>query len=145
LSAAEQAEAESELDLLRQSLVERKRKEAVTDALIEELCGESKPTLRVYNKMDKKAEGDFIPAGVIEISARTGEGIGELISALEEEVRGGRQRTTFVFPSYAAGKVSALYAFAEIEDTVYNDDGSITVTAYCEAKEVGRLSEYIVK
>jgi len=124
---------------------ERKRKEAVTDALIEELCGESKPTLRVYNKMDKKAEGDFIPAGVIEISARTGEGIGELISALEEEVRGGRQRTTFVFPSYAAGKVSALYAFAEIEDTVYNDDGSITVTAYCEAKEVGRLSEYIVK
>lgn len=123
---------------------ERKRKESVTDTLIEELCGESKPTLRVYNKMDKKAEGDFIPAGVIEISARTGNGVAELISALEQEVRGGRQKTTFVFPSHAAGKVSSLYAFAEIEDTVYNDDGSITVTAYCEAKEVGRLAEYII-
>ncbi len=124
---------------------ERKRKEAVTDALIEELCGESKPTLRVYNKMDNKAEGDFIPAGVIEISAKTGEGIPELIGALEEEVRGGRQKITFLFPGHAAGKISALYSFAEIADTVYNDDGSITVTAYCEAKEVGRLSEYIIK
>ena len=124
---------------------ERKRKEEVTDTLIEELCGENKPTLRVYNKMDKKADGDFIPAGVIEISAKTGDGVSELISALEEEVRGGRQRTRFLFPSHAAGKISALYAFAEIEDTVYNDDGSVTVIAYCEAKEVGRLSEYIVE
>ena len=124
---------------------ERRRKAAVTDSLIEELCGGDKPILRVYNKMDKKAEGDFIPAGVIEISARTGDGVAELISALEEEVRGGRRKVAFCFPSGAAGKISALYAFAEIEGTVYNDDGSVTVTAYCEAKEVGRLSEYIIE
>lgn len=124
---------------------ERRRKAAVTDSLIEELCGGDKPILRVYNKMDKKAEGDFIPAGVIEISARTGDGVSELISALEEEVRGGRRKVVFCFPSGAAGKISALYAFAEIEDTAYNDDGSVTVTAYCEAKEVGRLSEYIIE
>lgn len=124
---------------------ERRRKEGVTDSLIEELCGGNKPILRVYNKMDKKADGDFIPAGVIEISARTGNGVSGLISALEEEVRGGRNKVVFSFPGHAVGKISALYTFAEIEDTSYNDDGSVTVTAYCEAKEVGRLSEYIVK
>jgi len=122
---------------------EIRRKAAVTDSLIEELCGGDKPILRVYNKMDKKAEDDFVPAGVIEISARTGNGVTELISALEEEVRGGRRKTVFRFPARDAGKISALYAFAEIEDTIYNDDGSVTVTAYCEAKEVGRLEKYI--
>jgi len=122
---------------------ERQRKAAVTDALIEELCGGGKPILRVYNKMDAASPNDFIPAGVIEISAKTGSGIQGLISALEQEVRGGRRKVVFCFPAAASGKISALYAFAEIEDTVYNDDGSVTVTAYCEEKEVGRYAAYI--
>ncbi len=122
---------------------EIQRKAAVTDSLIEELCGEDKPILRVYNKMDNADKTQFVPAGVIEISAKTGMGIGEFIAKLEETVRGGRRRVTFCFPAASVGKASALYGVAEVEDSVYNEDGSLTVTAFCEEKEISRFASFV--
>ncbi len=126
-----------------EDIEEIQRKAAVTDSLIEELCGEAKPILRVYNKMDKAVAGQFVPAGVIEISAKTGMGIDAFLAKLEETVRGGRRNVVFCFPASAVGKASLLYGVAEVNSTDYNDDGSLTVTAYCEEKEVGRFAEYV--
>lgn len=123
----------------------RRRKTMVTDKLIEELCGGDKPILRVYNKIDEVVDRDYIPAGAIEISAKTGRGVDKLVSALEEAVRGGRRKLCFNFPRADAGKISALYTFAEVLDTQYNDDGSITVKALCEEKEAGRYARFITE
>lgn len=121
----------------------RRRKSAVTESLIEELCGGHKPVIKVFNKMDIAVDKDYIPADAVMISAATGQGIEGLISALENAVRDGRKTVTFCFPQRAAGKVSTLYAAAEVLSTDYNDDGSITVKAICDDKEIGRLAEYI--
>lgn len=121
----------------------RRRKGQVTDKLIEELCGEDKPIIRAFNKIDAVVDRDYIPAGAVEISAKTGLGVDGLISALETAVRDGKKRCVFTFPMHAVSKMSTLYTFAEVEGTEYNDDGSVTVTALCEEKEIGRLSEYL--
>lgn len=124
---------------------EIERKSAVTDSLIDELCGTGKPLIRVYNKMDMADPAYIVPADVVEISARTGMGIGGFISRLEDTVRGGRRQVTLHFPQRAVGLASALYASAEVQRADYNDDGSLTVLAYCEEKEIGKLSEYITE
>lgn len=122
----------------------RRRKVSVTEKLIDELCGQGKPILKVYNKIDEAVDEDYIPADAIEISAKTGQGIDVLISVLENTVNGGRHKLCFRFPSAESGKISALYSFAQVLDTQYNDDGSISVTALCEEKEAGRFEKYIV-
>lgn len=124
---------------------EIERKSAVTDSLIDELCGTGKPLIRVYNKMDMADPAYIVPADVVEISARTGMGIGGFISRLEDAVRDGRRMVTLHFPLKAVGLASALYTSAEVQQVDYNDDGSLTVVAYCEEKEIGKLSEYITE
>lgn len=124
---------------------EIERKSAVTDSLIDELCGTGKPLIRVYNKMDMADPAYIVPADVVEISARTGMGIGGFISRLEDAVRDGRRMVTLHFPQRAVGLASALYTSAEVQQADYNDDGSLTVVAYCEEKEIGKLSEYITE
>lgn len=121
----------------------RRRKTEVTRRLIDELCGEHKPLVEVFNKIDMVVDGDYIPAEALEISALTGLGVDKLVERLETLVRDGRRTVLFRFPRSAAGKLSSLYAFGEVLETEYNDDGSITVRACCEEKEIGRLSEYI--
>ena len=122
----------------------RRRKMQVTEKLIEELCGEHKPIVRVFNKIDKVEDRDFIPPDAIEISALSGMGIDKLVGELENLIRGGRKVVSFKFPPSAAGLVSSLYAFGEVLETEYNDDGSISVKACCEEKEIGRLTQYII-
>ncbi len=126
-----------------ESADEIQRKAAVTDSLIDELCGGDKPLLRVYNKMDAADPQQLVPAGVIEISAKTGKGVPEFLQRLEETVRGGKRRADFLFPAAEAGKASALYASAEVESSGYNDDGSLSVVAYCEEKDLGRFAKYL--
>lgn len=124
---------------------EIERKSAVTDSLIEELCGAGNRIIRVYNKMDKADPAFIVPSDVVEISAQTGMGIGGFVSTLEDAVRDGRRMVTLHFPQRAVGLASALYASAEVRQADYNDDGSLTVVAYCEEKEMGKLSEYITE
>ncbi len=121
----------------------RRRKTEVTEKLIDELCGEHKPIIRVYNKMDKAVDREFIPADAVEISALTGNGVDTLVSTLETIVKGGRKTVSFRFPYSEAGKMSLLYSFGEVLETEYNDDGSISVKALCEEKEIGRLAQYV--
>lgn len=123
---------------------ERRRKNAVTDKLIEELCGGGKEIIYVYNKIDNAVDKELIPAGAVEISAKTGANIESLLAALEKAVLGGRQRLKFSFPPADAGKMSKLYAAANVLSTVYEDDGSITVEADCEEKEARQFEKYIL-
>lgn len=126
-----------------ESLEERRRKDGVTDALTAELFGADKPVIRVYTKMDKAAGA--APAGAVGISAKTGQGIDELLRRIELELRCGRRRAVFRFPPEDIGKASVLYGAAQVQSAVYGDDKSLVVTALCEEREIGRLSAYLQK
>ncbi len=124
---------------------ERRRKFAVTDKLIEELCGGGKEIIYVYNKIDEVKDKELIPQNAVEISAKTGYNVDKLLTAIEKAVLGGRQRLKFNFPPKDAGKMSKLYANATVIDIKYEDNGSVTVEAECELKEAQAFEQYVVQ
>jgi GTP-binding protein HflX len=76
------------------------------------------------------------------ISAKTGEGLDELLDALQRLLHAGKTRATFIIPNARAGALNQLYAEgAAIESVDYGADG-ITVVAVVDDKLRGRLREY---
>ena len=121
----------------------------VTENLLNELGAVGKPTLIVYNKCDKEANGD-IPSPHTEnsasrksvcISAKTGEGIDGMALALEELLHAGRSRVKFVIPNGSAGAINTLYGSATVESVDYGSE-NITVVATVDARVRGMLSKY---
>ncbi len=120
----------------------------VTRELLSELGAGDKPTLTVYNKCDRDAEG--IPAPTTEhgetersvcISALTGEGIDELCALMERTLREGKRRVRFFIPNAEAGALNTLYKFGAVESVDYGEDG-MTAVAVVDAKARGILSRY---
>lgn len=121
----------------------------VTEDLLSELGAGDKPTLVVYNKCDREAEG--IPAPTLPpsaqnravcISALTGRGMDELTACLESIVREGKIRTVFRFPNSEAGQLSVLYRLTAVESVDYGDE-YITAVAAADAKTRGVLAKYV--
>ncbi len=121
---------------------------AVTEDILISLGAEGKPVIYAFNKCDLPAS--FIPrvgAGKrsVYISAKTGRGVDELLSALETTVRAARRVTTFLFPPSASSELSRLYrAGAEVVSTEYLPDGSVRVTATVDEATRGQLSDFAV-
>ena len=67
-----------------ENAAERERKHGVTMSLVESLGASGKPLLEVYNKADIACRDIPFPKDTIEISARTGEGTEDLLSALQK-------------------------------------------------------------
>ena len=120
---------------------------AVTEDILLSLGAEGKPVIYVFNKCDLPAQ-EIPRAGqgkkAVYISAATGRGIDELLSALEVTVRASRRVTTFVFPPQDSGQLSRLYrSGAEVRGTEYLPDGSVRVTAVTDDVTRGQLSQFI--
>jgi len=125
----------------------------VTQNLLCELGANDKPTLFVYNKCDRDAEGLDIPTPEeqtaenrknVFISALTGQGIDGLCSAILELLHSGKQRLDFFIPNKDAGLLNQLYKNASVENADYGPEG-IKVTAVVDARLKGMFSSYIVK
>ena len=119
----------------------------VTHKLLWDMGVHGKPTLYVYNKCDKEApDGLQIPPrpDTIFISAKTGEGLDDLIRALEDAATQGSSIVTFEFPMSETRHLDRLYRQAVVSDVSY-DNGVCRVRAIVDAKTRGALREYIVK
>ena len=121
-----------------------------TEALLEELGAAEKPKLYVFNQCDKpEARAAFALPGksagqgeAVFISAKTGEGLDELLAKLTALIQGGRTRATFVIPNAKQGMLSKLYAGgASIEDIDYGPE-AVTVTAVVDAPTRGALRAF---
>ncbi len=121
-----------------------------TEVLLEELGAADKPKLYVFNQCDKpEAQAAFALPGksagqgeAVFISAKTGQGLDELLSKLTALVNGGKTRATFVIPNAKQGMLSKLYAGgASIEDIDYGAE-AVTVTAIVDAPTRGALRDY---
>ena len=115
---------------------------AIVDDLIRELGAEQTPCLRVYNKSDL-FWGDIRPHGedTVNISAKTGEGLDELLRAIDKLLDKGTRRVTLHIPYDKAGLLDVLYKDAKVESVEYGE--TIDVKAVCNPRAIGLVKPYI--
>ena len=116
----------------------------VVEKLIVELGAEQTPRIDVYNKSDLY-EGDILPHGedIVSISARTREGLDDLLAMIGQRVDQGTRRVVLHLPYDKGGVLDMLYREAKVESVEYA--GTIEVTAVCTPITLGRVEEYIVE
>jgi len=119
----------------------------VTQSLITELGASSKPIVYVCNKIDK-ADVSLLgtpSADTVFISAKTGEGVDELVSILEKTAAAKSRELTLLFPHVDSGMLNKLYSSANtnVKSVEYTELGT-KVVAVCDEKTAGQLAKYIV-
>ncbi|MBQ9087084.1 MAG: GTPase HflX [Clostridia bacterium] len=120
---------------------------SVTENLLNELGAGGKPTLYVFNKCDLglSEPGRIGVAAPVEnlvyISARTGQGVEQMVGRLEAMVTEGKRRVTYVIPNSDGGALNTLYRVATVESVDYGAEG-MTVVALADAKARGMMRKY---
>lgn len=95
----------------------------VVDSLINQLGANETPCIRVYNKCD--AYVGILPHGedVVCLSAKSGEGVQELVQALSRLLDKGRHHVTLKIPYSCAGTADLLNREAAVIRMEYTDEG----------------------
>ena len=115
---------------------------AVVDELIRELGAEQTPRLEVFNKCDRYV-GEIRPHGenIVSISAKTGEGLDELLEAIGKRLDSGAKRVTIHLSYDKGGILDTLYKEAKVESVDYSE--TIDVVAVCTPKTIGQLGPLV--
>ncbi len=116
---------------------------AAVEQLIVELGAEQTPRIDVFNKCDKFT-GDILPHGadIVSISAKTGQGLDELLEKIGGRLDTGACRVVLRLPYDQGGVVDMLHRQAKVERVDYGE--AIEVEAVCTPVQLGRLKDYIV-
>jgi len=116
----------------------------VVDRLITDLGAWKTPRLEVLNKVDL-LQGENPPRGedMVALSAKTGRGIDDLLSALRQRLDTGRVRVTLELPYDKGGMVEALYREAKVEQVEYGE--TIRVVCVCTPKVLGQVRDYVTE
>lgn len=114
----------------------------VVDELIRQLGAEQTPCIRVFNKCD--AYAGILPHGedIVCLSAKSGEGVQELVRCLSELLDRGNKHVLLSIPYSDAGLVDLLSREAAVHRMDYTDTGieaEVTVTP----ELFGRVKRYI--
>lgn len=109
------------------------------DHVLIDLDALATPSILVYNKVDLVGDNclDW-PGSAVGVSAKTGEGIPELLEAIAEIVAVRRVRETFCIPYRQAGLLEMVHGRGRILSETHLVDG-ITVEAEMPAAWAGRL------
>ena len=118
---------------------------AVVDKLIAQLARKETPVLRCYNKADLVAKED-IPTGqdIVATSAAMGQGVEQLLAAIENALGHARHHVTLCLPYSMGGQVETLHNNAQVKSVDYTADG-IEIEAVLDDILYGRLKDYITK
>ena len=130
------------LHVIDASNLEWRDQTAVVEDLIRELGAEQTPRLDVFNKCDRYL-GDIRPHGedIVSISARTGEGVPELLAAIGRRLDNGARRVIIHLPYDQGGLLDKLYQQAKVESVEYGE--TIDVAAVCTPKVIGQLGPLV--
>ncbi len=104
---------------------------------LRELGADGKTVVTVFNKMDQRQE-EQLPRDLhsdyqVRISARTGQGIEDLLSLLERILRNQNVYFERVFSYSEAGRIQQIRKYGELLSEEYREDG-IAVKAYIPAE-----------
>lgn len=111
---------------------------------LKQLGVKDKEMVTVFNKMDM-FDGDALPRDFhadyqVRISAKTGEGLAELIDTLEKILRSQKIYLEKTFSYKDAGKIQTIRKYGELLSEEYGDDG-IAVKAYVPAEIYAKMME----
>ena len=115
---------------------------AVVDALIRELEAEQTPCIRVYNKCDVYLGELPRDRESVCVSARTGEGMDELLQKISDVLARGSRRAVFLIPFSQGTLVRLLHDEAAVLREDYVEDGTM-VEAVVRPAVWGRLKDYV--
>ena len=130
------------LHVIDASNLEWREQADVVSQLIRDLDAEQTPCIEVFNKCDQ-ALGDIRPHGenIVSISAKTGEGLDELLAAIGKRLDAGVRKVTLHLPYDQGGILDKLYQEAKVEKVEYSE--TIDVVAVCTPKTVGQVKQFI--
>lgn len=113
----------------------------IVDDLIRELGADDIPCIRVYNKCDVAFGFQRKEEDAVTLSARTGEGVADLLAAIDKKLDKGTKRVTLHLPYDKAGALDALYREAKVESVEYG--ATVDVVAVCTPRIIGQLHQFI--
>ena len=143
----EVAEADLALHVIDAASPERDHHMAAVRKVLEEVGGADVPSLDVYNKVDaitadeRRRIADRDPAAAL-ISARTGEGIDELVQMMASRLALDTRRITITFDSSRAfdrEQISRLYRVARVVSHVATN-GRVVIEADVPRRYIARLT-----
>ena len=101
----------------------------------------NKPVITVFNKMDRRGENallrDFQADRTVQISAKTGEGIPELLCAIEQQLREQKILIERMYPYQESSRVQMIRKYGELLEEHYTEEG-IYIRAYVTKEIYGR-------
>jgi GTPase len=106
---------------------------AAVNTVTKELGAYDKQTLLVFNKIDAVESAEHVQVylkkfpGSVAISARTDEGMGELISALQDELASWRLRSHFRIPLTESSLIAEVHRIGHMLELRYDGDAAIIV------------------
>jgi len=117
----------------------------VVDDMITTLGAGSTPRIEAYNKCDiltadVRQRGDII----VEISAKTGQGITYLLKKIEENLSSSKKKVTLRLPYDKAGLVEMIHREGAVSDARYLED-RIELDAVVNPGLYGKIKEFAVK
>ena len=117
----------------------------VVENLIMELGAGELPRINVYNKCDCLPVGEFVPHGedICKISARTGEGVDNLLEMINKRLDKGTRRVTIHLPYDRGGLLDMLYREAKVESVEYSE--TIDVVAICGPRTLGQVQPFVAE
>ena len=130
------------LHVIDASNPEWREQAAVVDQLIMDLGAQETPRIEVFNKCDLWT-GEIRPHGedIVSVSARTGEGLDDLLEAIGKRLDSGAKRVTIHLPYDKGGMLERLYKEAKVEQVEYGE--TIDVIAVCTPKLIGQLGRMV--
>lgn len=102
----------------------------------------NKPIITAFNKQDKADSEmiirDFKADYIVKISAKTGEGLENLLDTVEEVLRQQKIMVERIYPYAEAGKIQLIRKYGELLTEEYGDEG-IFVKAYVPVEIYGKI------
>lgn len=115
----------------------------VVDSLISKLAKPGTKVLQCYNKADL-VEPEDIPIGedIVKISAANGDGMDDLLKAIENALGHSRHHIQVILPYSMGGMVDTLHSSSQVLNVDYTGDG-IVVETIVDPILYGKLRNYI--
>jgi GTP-binding protein HflX len=117
------------------------------ETVIKELDAFGKQTLIVFNKIDKLENRELADvyterySGSVAISARTGEGVSDLVQALQGALSSWRLRLRFRIPSNESALLAEVHRTGHVLELRYEGDDAVIV-AHVPPQLEAKLSQY---
>jgi len=103
------------------------------EGVIKELNAFGKQTVIVFNKIDNLANRELAEAytkrfpGSVAISARTGEGVNNLVQALQDALSAWRLRSRFRIPASESALIAEIHRVGHVLELHYEGEGALIV------------------